>query len=1028
MSDLLNAVYYNDIKKVRELLSKGDFKCNEVSLWNSNSALHYAVYNNNPEMIRLLCSKNFSMVLHNAEDGSKTPLGLAVDKKYWSCVKAFAEYKSDSEDKAGYRDAALAAIKDKHYILAAELIQKTVPRITGDDKAGRLIENGFASKDSTLIDAILEANIDFNYAGMTYFPIQYCPVFDMIRERNDKELMGRMLKKGATPSSDFLFRHADKKDWDWVKLCLENFPATRKDEYANIFGMLLHKAVEQENVEIAGYLLEKNVNRCVKHTIPMTEPLNMESYRDSVTPVVTAAFRQQWDLVGKFTKHPVEAEDQEEYGVAMAITAFHGQFDIARQLLAAGAKPDSTFSPSKINAIYGAITHWHIEERFLRELVEKGIDLSKAAAIRKGTPCYPIDLAFSVPDRSVLKFMIDKGLEPLPGANKHIVKDARDGRWEAVNEFLTWIKNKKRSLDKILLLGELLHSAVEQNNAPQVEHLLELPVIRSTTLNDVHALEKAAERGYWKIVEVFSRYPAVVKADHSAYGYALLRAARIGRFDLALELLKQGASLSHVLQSSPNEVVIYPQGENQMQSVPEALVGYGPLHFAVLSKEPHALSLIEKLLECGADVNHASKTGFTPFKLAVMHGRPEALSLLLNADRIPEIGTEEFLCLESQVERGSCEAWECVRVLLDHDHKISGEEKYAYYRNYLSLAITQDKPLMVRLLLQYCVGENVEQPDSCHIIYAAKQERWDCFNEFMIADFMPYHAKKSDYLIAMFHAIRHQQNTIVRELLQRDINPQSTISEASLALAGFNESMVGFNAINFAVYYHNNEILAKLIEDGDLSMDNRYMDTAFRAKNIFAVEVLAAKNCAISTERLIDASKEGDWALVECYLEHTNRADIDDVIADLNVEAYKNLAINRDFLLTLHAKKYIEEASSGWVQQQQRVMREDRETMRYVQSMLMLTVVLGMTGLLDKKNCGSMLLMQLAVLWRLFSVRNPENVIVQTVDTQRNNLQNHIRQRLSFWSPEPQENNPVEETNDEEELSEGPGLLTAAEL
>jgi ankyrin repeat protein len=118
---LIHAAKANQIETVAALI-KANAACDWVL--NEGNALHYAVINNNPDMIRILIPAGARCNKKNKS--GHTPIHLAAHMKHWNCVIAFAETKPDLDDSSHSGGALLYAAKNNQLPALKALIQTNV--------------------------------------------------------------------------------------------------------------------------------------------------------------------------------------------------------------------------------------------------------------------------------------------------------------------------------------------------------------------------------------------------------------------------------------------------------------------------------------------------------------------------------------------------------------------------------------------------------------------------------------------------------------------------------------------------------------------------------------------------------------------------------------------------------------------------------------------------------------------------------------------------------------------------------------
>jgi hypothetical protein len=277
MSYLLDTVSENNQAKVDSIFGgiwkgydeqKRNFFRNEQSCWYKWCALHYAVYNNNQSILESLLQHQF---IARLDDKMKYPLEYAVENLKWTLVKIFSQFNHEGNVEQ-FKHVIPSIIKNRQYAIALSLLEK----MPAADVDINIIIDILLSENKALIDALL---VDKTIASQVktfeaqlyrYVSTPIRKVVQYFRERNELERMGQLLQIGAAVSKELIIKDATDGHWQWVRLYLDNFILehpdlpTRAAEYRDCFANILAIAIQQNNLEMVEYLLQKMLHWVIK--------------------------------------------------------------------------------------------------------------------------------------------------------------------------------------------------------------------------------------------------------------------------------------------------------------------------------------------------------------------------------------------------------------------------------------------------------------------------------------------------------------------------------------------------------------------------------------------------------------------------------------------------------------------------------------------------------------------------------------------------------------------------------------------
>ena len=117
--ELLEAAQFKKIDKLRELLQHARGPLLENKDETKQTALHWAVMNNTPDMVDLLLTYHFKKNLPNGDH--LTPIVLAAQMGHWRCVEQFIKHDKGSNTN-GFGDVLLYAVRAKEFLIAQQLL------------------------------------------------------------------------------------------------------------------------------------------------------------------------------------------------------------------------------------------------------------------------------------------------------------------------------------------------------------------------------------------------------------------------------------------------------------------------------------------------------------------------------------------------------------------------------------------------------------------------------------------------------------------------------------------------------------------------------------------------------------------------------------------------------------------------------------------------------------------------------------------------------------------------------------------
>ena len=530
---------------------------------------------------------------------------------------------------------------------------------------------------------------------------------------------------------------------------------------------------------------------------------------------------------------------------------------------------------------------------------------------------YPIQLAFSCPNRSIIPHLLGAGARAFPKSYSYVIADATNGQWSAVQDFLNWTIEAEQDLPRNLL-GELLHLAICQNKPEQVRYLLSKGASQTYIQNGFTPWQKVSQLGFFELINVFLEFEFNSGMDAAAD--VLLRLCRVGRFDLAERLLRRDVSPNKVLERSYREAVIDARGENHIQPVPEDIIGFSPLFFAIALNAPQ--EFVRLLLEKGSNLDHLSATNLTPFRLAITNSKPETTRVLLEGDRLPDLKDSDFQLLCKIAKANTQLGWECIFILLHFEQqgKINHATRHTYYATMLKHAVNQDNVPAINVLLPICLDQNRHMEDSLSIVYAAKNGHWRALTAILLH--AEHHHQPRDFLLALFYCVQQcVLNHISQELMRviQDKIDDKVLSQDDIELSKLPQAFLGYDLLAVAIHFNNHKIMMQyiLLHDANLTT---HIEIAFRQNNAEAVKELARLGSQPKLQTLMSAcSLAASWGLVKTFLDYSvlDEQQLLSYVSELRKETFHNQNVDLNYLETFAFRRELQQRQERHAQELQ---------------------------------------------------------------------------------------------------------------
>ena len=286
------------------------------------------------------------------------------------------------------------------------------------------------------------------------------------------------------------------------------------------------------------------------------------------------------------------------------------------------------------------------------------------------------------------------------------------------------------------LLRLLIDAIVHASPLKDVQTVLRSDADPNGTLRQgLRPLHYAAYHNRADVIHLLCRWGADVnKGDDIGYT-SLHIAAKHGFLACALALIENGSVVNFCDEGTPTTdskvselLTVHPlnlASENDHAEMMELLLRHGanPNQKYFIGHEINIIPLentkcLEILLRYGGDPDAYSRSGITPIMKACKQGHKEAISLLINyganVDKTCHPKLDQKRAIHYAVMSGNSEI---ARLLLDAGANTRQPPEFLYPP--LDFAITQDKPKMCELLLQYGADPNEVNGNGCSMLQIA---------------------------------------------------------------------------------------------------------------------------------------------------------------------------------------------------------------------------------------------------------------------------------------------------------------------
>ena len=558
-------------------LIAADTPLNCSSADNGNTPLHWAIVYHNEALLKLLLILDADLTLTNKE--GLTPIEIATKLMRWNLVAIIvAARRTDADDKACYAYALQYAMEQGLSIIAKALLEAGTPTHTDISANGNtLLHWAIEHKISTVLPYILKCPVNRTHWKNN----NKQTAIEFAASRNEWSIVASLVVQHKTDANDkmhygqALLYAAKENKLNEVKMLLEaGAPTNTKIAKAGstipeveriAYPTALHWAVYHKNLEMITLLLDHDADLTIKGKF---NELDNE-------PMTLAVQLKQWDIVKLIAgKRPTDVADGANYGNALLEAIKENDTETALALVRAGTP------------LHWVIQHNNIE--ILKHLLQHGADLKLVD--NKGRT--PLEFALHEKKWPIAKIIIEKIIEQNK-ANSPVVDDDY-----FINPFC--LAAKENQLDIVELIGNgakvvsisnnnattnfiPLHWAVLHNNIPMIQFLLWnsacLTLKNDATLTPIHY---AATLGHWDAVQHFADYFDLTdQEDKAQFRHALRLAIKAQQLQTVAILLDKGpALLEHTLMPK----------------------GYTPLHWAIYFAEESDTTLVEFLLEQGANL------------------------------------------------------------------------------------------------------------------------------------------------------------------------------------------------------------------------------------------------------------------------------------------------------------------------------------------------------------------------------------------------------------------------------------------
>ena len=390
-----------------------------------------------------------------------------------------------------------------------------------------------------------------------------------------------------------------------------------------------------------------------------------ESAGTGQTPLIAAVKRRSKDAIGFLLDEPsvlakLEVTDSEHSWTALGHALNERNYEVATELLAAGAKPKIELVPG-IPLLIEALQSR--DRKLFEYLLAAGADPD--AASHDGQTC--LALALELQSGELLAQLADAGVDASidsPGGEPLIIEQVRLGYHDQVAALLAAGANPDTQTESG---ATSLMTAIQLDDSVMVDLLLDRGAHAS--LGDRHGrtpLSLAIADGRKPFVD------RLIKSDASVEDPALLHAAyQTGNLKMVGSLLEAGAPVDARNANGVRllEVAI----EAGDMPAADLILGHGANCEGMLwsSLRSGKDELLELVLKNGSDVREKAEDGIEPIGYALAHDRAEAAAILLRHGAEADVAHPDGgTWLAHSVVAGK---GDMARALLEHGAKYDGE-------------------------------------------------------------------------------------------------------------------------------------------------------------------------------------------------------------------------------------------------------------------------------------------------------------------------------------------------------------------
>lgn len=421
-----------------------------------------------------------------------------------------------------------------------------------------------------------------------------------------------------------------------------------------------------------------------------------------------------------------------------------------------------------------------------------------------------------------------------------------------------------------------LHYAAEQGQHPLLHMLIPYCSIDETfaTNHDgLTPLALAAKNKQWDFVRYYISYitteELLTKTNH--YRDCLYHAIMQENVDMVEHLLDKGAQIAnpHQKEDSLLDIAAYHNKWDMIKIILEKIDEHAPLfeifnrllHIAIKKNERDiALKLIDK----GADVY-------------AIYKKTNALQLTAKK-----------------------EYWHILEAIIAK-LPINEKSTKAYGKLLFEAVVYRKKNILAILLSKKANLAELDDKGNTAIQIAAKQKKWElieCFTEYQTDK-----DDKANYGFALLHTLAAGQFPLANKLIDAKANLNSFYKDSG--------EHTGFTALHFAILYHQSALVEKLLKLGANpetqcpSKQNSCSahEFAFNRPDIVALCLLLRSNIKPNYNLLIKAAQNGQWDIVETYIEQINAEERDSEICGeiLHIALEQNQLASIERLIELGA-------------------------------------------------------------------------------------------------------------------------------